>query len=84
MSGMVAALPPLQTRVQHPMASKGLGVVLDPHRGGFGGAQGVDAAQVRERAVVHGQGLRDLEESDQLEPIQTLGAWWQSPVTVET
>ena len=49
-------------------------VVLDPDGRGFGGAQGVDAEQVGQGAVVHGEGLGDLEEPDQLEPVQTLGA----------
>jgi hypothetical protein len=42
------------------MPSQGVGVVLDPHRCGFGGAQGVDAEQVRQGAVVDGDGLGDL------------------------
>ena len=56
------------------MAPQGVGVVLDPHRGRFEGAQGVDTQQIREGAVVDGQGLGDLEEPDQLEPVQALGA----------
>ena len=56
------------------MAAQGLGVVLDPDRRCFGGAQGVDAEQEGQRAVVDGDGLGDLEESDQLEPVQALGA----------
>jgi hypothetical protein len=60
--------------VEHPVAAEGVGVVLDPHRGGFGGAEGVDTEQVGQGAVVHGQGLGDLEEPDQLEPVQPLSA----------
>ena len=56
------------------MAAQGLGVVLDPDRGGLGGAQRVDAEQVGQGAVVDGDGLGDLEEPDQLEPVQALGA----------
>ena len=56
------------------MAAQGVGVVLDPDGGGLGGAQGVDAEQVGEGAVVDGDGLGDLQEPDQLEPVQALGA----------
>ena len=56
------------------MAAQGLGVVLDPDRCGFGGSEGVDAEQVGQGAVVDGDGLGDLEEPDQLEPVQALGA----------
>ena len=56
------------------MAAQGLGVVLDPHGRCFGGAERVDAEQVGEGAVVDGDGLRDLEEPDELEPVQSLGA----------
>ena len=41
---------------------------------GLGALQGVDAQQVREGAVVDGDGLGDLEEPDQLGPVQALGA----------
>jgi hypothetical protein len=58
--------------MQHPMAAQGLAVVLDPHGGGFGCAQGVDAEQVRQGTVVNRNGLGDLEEADQLEPVQAL------------
>jgi hypothetical protein len=34
-----------------------------------GGAQRVDAEQERERTVMDGDGLGDLEEPDQLEPV---------------
>jgi hypothetical protein len=60
--------------VQHPVAAQGLGVVLDPDRGGFGGAQGVDAEQVGQGTVVDADGRGDLEESDQLETVQALDA----------
>ena len=46
-------------QVQHAVSAQGLAVVLDPHGGGFGCAQGVDAEQVRQGAVVHGDGLGD-------------------------
>lgn len=55
------------------MAAEGLGVVLDADSGGLGGAQGVDAEQERQRAVVDGDGLGDLEEPDQFEPVESLG-----------
>ena len=64
----------LADQVQHAVAAQGLGVVLDPYRSGFGCAQGVDAEQVGQGAVVDGDGLGDLEEPDQLEPVQALGA----------
>jgi hypothetical protein len=64
----------LADQVQHPVAAQRLGVVLDPHRGGFGGTECVDAKQVSQRAVVDTDGLGDVEESDQLEPVQALGA----------
>jgi hypothetical protein len=48
--------------------------VLDPHARRLGGAQGVDAEQEGQRAMVDGEGLSDLKESDQLEPIEPLGA----------
>ena len=48
--------------------------VLDPHAGGFGGAQRVDSQQVGQGAMVHGERLGDLEEPDQLETVQSLGA----------
>ena len=38
------------------------------------GAQRVDAEQVGQGAVVHADGLGDLEEPDQLEAVQALGA----------
>ncbi|MEJ7742824.1 MAG: hypothetical protein WKF73_09900 [Nocardioidaceae bacterium] len=60
--------------MQNPVPAQRLGVVLDPNRSGFGGAQRVDAEQVRQGAVVNGDGLGDLEEPDQLEPVQPLGA----------
>ena len=60
-------------QVQHPVAAKRLGVVLDPDGGRLGGAQRVDAEQVRQGAMVNADGLGDLEESDQLEPVQAMG-----------
>ena len=56
------------------MPTHGLGVVLDPHRGGLGGAQRVDAEQERQRTVVNGDGRCDLEEPDQLEPVQPVSS----------
>jgi hypothetical protein len=56
------------------MPAQGLGVVLNPHRGGFGGTQGVDAKQIGQGAVVDADALGDRQEPDQLEPVQSLGA----------
>src|SRR5665811_1199176 len=64
----------LADQMQHPVSAQGIGVVLDPYCGRFGGAQGVDPEQIRAGAVVDGQGLGDLEEPDQLEPVQALSA----------
>ncbi len=60
--------------MQHLVAVYGLLVVLALDASGFGGAQCVDAEQVGQGAVAHGQGLGDLEEPDQLEAVQSLGA----------
>jgi len=60
----------LADEVQDSVPAEGLLVVLDPDGGGLRGAQSVDAEQVGQGAVVDGYGLCDLEESDQLEPIQ--------------
>jgi len=68
--GLVA----LADQVQHPVAAQGVGVVLDPYRCRLRCAQGVDAQQIREGAVVDADGLGYLEEPDQLEPVQSLGA----------
>jgi hypothetical protein len=70
---MVAGLLPHADQV-HPVPAQRVGVVLDPYRGGLGGAQGIDAEQEREAAVVHGDRLGNLEEPDQLEPVKSLGA----------
>ena len=56
------------------VAGQGLGVVLDSHGGGLGGTEGVDAEQVSQRAAVDADGLSDLEEPDQLQAVQALGA----------
>lgn len=56
------------------MSAQRLAVVLDPHGRGFGGTERVDAEQARQGAVVHCDGLRDLAQPDQLEPVQALGA----------
>jgi hypothetical protein len=55
------------------MAAHGLGVVLDADRGRLGGPQRVDAQQVGQGAVVDGDGLGDLQEADQLEPVEAVG-----------
>lgn len=57
--------------MQHPMTPERLGVVLDAHRGGFGGAQSVDAEEERQSTVVNGQRLGDLQEADELEPVES-------------
>ncbi len=44
------------------------------HGRGLAGPQRVDAQQECEGAVVHADGLGDLEETDQLQPVQALGA----------
>jgi hypothetical protein len=59
--------------MEDAVPTQSLPVVLDSHRCSFGGTQCVDAEQVGQRAVVHGDGLCDLEEPDQLEPVQALG-----------
>ena len=64
----------LADQVQDPVAAQGFRVVLDPDRGCLGGPQRVDAQQVGQGAVVDGDGLGDLQEPDQLEPVQALGA----------
>ncbi len=69
--GGFAALP---DQMQHPVTSEGLGVVLDPDRRGLGCPQGVNAEQVRQGAMVDGHCLGDLEQPDELEPVQSLGA----------
>ena len=68
-SGLVAPAD----QVEHSMSPQGVGVVLDPHRCRLGGAQGVDAQQVGQGAVVDADGLGDLKEPDQLQPVQPLG-----------
>jgi hypothetical protein len=60
--------------VQHTVAPHGLGVVLDPDSCCLGGPECVDAEEVGESTVVDGDGLGDLQEPDQLEPIEALGA----------
>ena len=67
--GLVA----LADQVQHPVAAQRLGVILDPDGSRLGGAQRVDAEQVGQGAMVDADGLGDLEEPDQLEPVQALG-----------
>jgi hypothetical protein len=60
--------------MEHAVAAQGLGIVLDTDCCGLRGAQRVDAEQVGKSAVVDADGLRDLEEPDQLEPVQALRA----------
>jgi len=66
--------------MEDAVPTQALLVVLDPDcRRLFGGPEGVDAEQVGQGAVVHADGLGDLEEPDQFEPVQALGAglsWW--------
>ena len=61
-------------QVQDAVPAERLGVVLDPDRCRLGGSQGVDAKQVGESAVVDGDRLRDLEEPDEFESVESLGA----------
>jgi len=68
--GLVA----LADQVEHPVSAQGVGVVLDPHGCRLGRAPRVDADQVGECAVVDADGLGDLQEPDQLKPVQSLGA----------
>jgi hypothetical protein len=56
------------------VAPEGFGVVLDPHGGGFGCSEGVDAEQVSQGSVVNGEGLSDLEEPDEFESVESLGS----------
>jgi hypothetical protein len=60
--------------VQDAMATKRFLVVLDSYGGGFGGAERVDAEQIGQGAVVDRDGLGDLQEPDQLQPVESLGA----------
>jgi hypothetical protein len=64
----------LAHQMQDPMPAQGLVVVLDPDGSGLGGSQRVDTQEVGKGAVVDGDGLSDLEEPDELESVQTLGA----------
>lgn len=59
----------LADQVQDPVAAHRLGVVLDPDSSGRRRSQGIDAEQVGQSAVMHGQGLGNLKEADQLEPV---------------
>lgn len=76
----------LADQVKHSVASQGLGVVLDPHRRGFGRSERIDAEQIRQGTVVDCEGLSDLEEPDEFEPVQSLGSglvavdFWESRV----
>ncbi|WP_041307246.1 hypothetical protein [Intrasporangium calvum] len=60
--------------MQDAVPAQRVGVVLDPDRRRFGRSENVDAKQVGQGAVVHGDGLGDLQEPDQLEPVQALDA----------
>lgn len=55
------------------MSAQRLGVVLDPDRCRLLGSQGVDAEQIGEGAVMDGDRLGDLKESNELEPVEPLG-----------
>ena len=55
------------------MAAQRLGVVLDPDRRRLRGSQSVDTEQIRESAVMNGDRLSDLKESDELKPVEPLG-----------
>ena len=52
------------------MAAQRVGVVLEADRCSLGGAQSVDPEQIGQGAVVNADGLRHLEEPDQLEPVR--------------
>ncbi len=67
---MVAGLLPLPTRCSTRCPRS---VVLDPG-GGLGCPESADAQQVGEGSVVHRQSLGNLEEADELKPVQCLGA----------
>lgn len=56
------------------MSAQGVGVVFDLHGCSFGGSEGVDAEQVGQSAVVDGDGVGDLQEPGQLDPVQSLSA----------
>ena len=56
------------------MPPQGLPVVLNPYGSRLRGAQGVDAEQVGQRAMVDGDGLGDLEEPDEFQSVETLRA----------
>jgi hypothetical protein len=71
--GHGGGLAALADQVQDAVTAQGLGVVLDPYRGDFRGAERVDAEQERQGSVVHREGLGDLEEPDELEPVESLG-----------
>ena len=64
----------LADQVQHPIAAQGVGVVLDPHSCRLAGPQRIDPQQVRQGTVIDGEGLGDLQEPDELQPVQSLGA----------
>ncbi|MEN8707733.1 MAG: hypothetical protein ABF306_16480 [Nocardioides marinisabuli] len=54
MIGMVAGMLAAD-QVQHSVASKDLGAVLDPQGCGFGCSEGVDSEQVGQGPVVNGE-----------------------------
>ncbi len=56
------------------MPAERLLVVPGAHRGRLGCAESVIAEEVGQGAVVDGDGLGDLEEPDQLKPVQPMGA----------
>ena len=56
------------------MSTQCFAVVLDLYGRRLGRAQGIDAQQVGQRTMVHGDRLRDLQETDQLKTIKSLRA----------
>ena len=64
----------LADQVQDTVTAQCLGVVLDPDRGGLRRAEDVDAEKIRQRAGVPAQRLGNLQEPDQLKPIEALSA----------
>jgi hypothetical protein len=61
-------------QVEHAVPAECLGVVLDLNCCGFGCSKGIDAEEVGQRSMVHRDCLRDLEEPDELEAVEALGA----------
>ena len=55
------------------MSTQEVCVVLDPHGSSLRGPQGVDPKQVGQRTVMDCDVLRDLQEPDQFQTVQSLG-----------